>query len=134
MRILLPIDGSDCTDSTLDWVIATYRPKQVEIYLLFVIAILPDLNTAEFEVNYATDILSHRSQNLAERGYPVSSAEYVVGTDPAGEICKYADKMKADTIVIGSHGRHGLSKLLMGSVSSEVLEHCHCPVTVHHEV
>ena len=44
------------------------------------------------------------------------------------QILKVADEVKADLIVIGSHGRTGLGRLLMGSVAEEVLRHATCPV------
>ncbi len=49
---------------------------------------------------------------------------------PAEEICKYADAQGIDLIVIGSRGRSAFTELLLGSVSSQVLHHATCPVTV----
>jgi nucleotide-binding universal stress UspA family protein len=49
---------------------------------------------------------------------------------PADEILKAAQKMKADLIVTGSHGRHGAQKFLLGSVSSKVIDHAACSVLV----
>ena len=46
------------------------------------------------------------------------------------EICDAADEEKADIIVIGSHGRTGLSHVLMGSVAETVVRHAGCPVLV----
>lgn len=133
MRILLPIDGTDCSDSTLEWVIKTYTPDQVEFYLLFVVSLLPDLDTAKLDIDYAISVLNRRTELLEAQGYPIKGADYVIGEDPADEICKYAHQIQPDAIIIGSHGRHGLSKFLMGSVSNKVLEQCDCPVTIHHE-
>jgi len=48
--------------------------------------------------------------------------------DPAGTIVAYADAQAADLIVVGTHGRTGLSRLLMGSVARNVLLHAHCSV------
>jgi len=49
---------------------------------------------------------------------------------PAEKILETAKKMKVDVIVVGSHGRHGAKKFLMGSVSSKVIEYATCPVLV----
>jgi nucleotide-binding universal stress UspA family protein len=49
---------------------------------------------------------------------------------PADEILKAAEKMKADMIVTGSHGRHGAQKFLLGSVSSKIIDHASCSVLV----
>jgi nucleotide-binding universal stress UspA family protein len=50
--------------------------------------------------------------------------------NPAEEILEAAEKMKADLIVTGSHGRHGAQKFLLGSVSSKILDHAECDVLV----
>lgn len=50
--------------------------------------------------------------------------------DPATEIVRFAEKLKADVIVLGTHGRTGLVRLLMGSVAEHVLRHAPCPVLV----
>ena len=48
--------------------------------------------------------------------------------DPAGEILRAAQFTNADLIVMGTHGRTGLSRLLMGSVAEQVLRKAPCPV------
>ena len=48
--------------------------------------------------------------------------------DPATEIVRLADEEKADLIVMGTHGRSGLRRLLMGSVAESVVRHANCPV------
>lgn len=49
---------------------------------------------------------------------------------PAQEICRYAEERDADLIVIGSHGRSGIGRLLLGSVSHAVANQAPCPVTI----
>lgn len=130
MRVLLPVDGSDCAEQTLNWVMSTFDKRQSEYYLLFVIPVLPDLNTVEYDIMDATTMLKRLKSDLERNGCQVARAEYVLG-DVVDQICKYAENIQADQIVIGSHGRTGLSKLLLGSVSIRVLEHCPCTVTIH---
>ncbi len=48
----------------------------------------------------------------------------------ATEICSYADDHGVDLIIIGSHGRSGLKRVLLGSVSHAVANSAHCPVTI----
>lgn len=55
-----------------------------------------------------------------------------VGGEPAATICGVANSWQADLIIVGSHGRRGLSELLLGSVSNYVMHHAHCSVMVVH--
>jgi universal stress protein A len=48
--------------------------------------------------------------------------------DPATEIVRTANKENVDTIVMGTHGRTGLSRFFMGSVAEQVIRHASCPV------
>jgi nucleotide-binding universal stress UspA family protein len=48
--------------------------------------------------------------------------------DPATEILRLAQEIDCDLIVMGTHGRSGLARLLMGSVAEKVLRKAHCPV------
>lgn len=49
-------------------------------------------------------------------------------TNPAKVIVDFADKKHVDMIVLGTHGRTGLGRLLIGSVAESVLRNAHCPV------
>jgi len=48
----------------------------------------------------------------------------------ADEICRYASEHDVDLIVIGSHGRSGIRRVILGSVSNAVANQASCPVTV----
>ncbi len=50
--------------------------------------------------------------------------------DVAGTICRVANDVAANVIVVGSHGRTGLGRLFLGSVSEHVVRHAPCPVLV----
>jgi nucleotide-binding universal stress UspA family protein len=50
--------------------------------------------------------------------------------DPGTQVCQFAEVMGCELIVLPSHGRHGLSRLLMGSVAERILRHCHCSALV----
>lgn len=59
------------------------------------------------------------------------TAEHLVETgDPGDTICAVAGRIGADVVVIGSHGHGWLQRVLIGSVSSHVLQHAPCPVLV----
>jgi nucleotide-binding universal stress UspA family protein len=59
-----------------------------------------------------------------------SALEFVQAGTPATEIAKAAKQWPADLIVIGSHGRGGVQRVLLGSVAEGVMRHASCPVLV----
>ena len=54
--------------------------------------------------------------------------------DPAGEVVRLAGEEGAELIVMGTHGRTGLTRLLMGSVAEAIVRRAPCPVLVYREV
>lgn len=50
------------------------------------------------------------------------------GGSPGDVICQYAREHEVDLLILGTHGRSGLTRLLMGSVAEEVVRRAHCPV------
>lgn len=133
MKLLMPVDGSECSASTLVWAADTFDKQVAEYYLLFVIPVLPDLATVEYDISDATAMLKNARAELERLGCRVTRTDYLLG-DAVVQIERYADEIGADQVVIGSHGRGGLARLLMGSVSLKLLEQCRCPVTVHRNV
>jgi universal stress protein A len=53
--------------------------------------------------------------------------------DPAAEIVRIATDEQAEMIVLGTHGRTGLSRLLMGSVAEAIVRRAPCPVLIYRE-
>jgi nucleotide-binding universal stress UspA family protein len=127
MKILLPLDGSDCANKTMDWAADTFDKQTTEYYLIFVMPIVTDIPVAESTFAEATIMLQRAQSELEKRGCLVGDSEYLLGF-PVDRICEYAETQEMDMVVMGSHGRTGLSKLLMGSVSEGVLTHCRRPV------
>lgn len=60
----------------------------------------------------------------------VSALEFIPQGSPGPEIAKAARTWPADLVVIGSHGRRGLTRALVGSVAEAVMRHAPCPVLV----
>jgi nucleotide-binding universal stress UspA family protein len=61
----------------------------------------------------------------------LEGAEGVVAVgEPGYEICQAADSLAASVVVLGTHGRGGIKRAIMGSTSDYVVRHCHCPVLV----
>ena len=76
------------------------------------------------------DQLKREQQTAADAGV---NAEFTqTSGEPPRTICEVAKNWGADLIVVGSHGRKGLSELLLGSVSNYVMHHAPCSVLVLH--
>jgi nucleotide-binding universal stress UspA family protein len=72
----------------------------------------------------------HVDDTIAELG--LAGAEtLVIAGDAGGEICRTAERLPASVVVLGTHGRGGIKRALMGSTSDHVVRHCPCPVLVH---
>ena len=56
--------------------------------------------------------------------------ERVETGDPAATICRVAEELEADAIILGSHGKGFLARTFLGSVSEHVIRHAPCPVLV----
>ena len=72
---------------------------------------------------------AHLDDAVAELG--LSDAETMVLVGDAGhEICQLAESLPASVVVLGTHGRSGIKRAIMGSTSDHVVRHCVCPVLV----
>jgi nucleotide-binding universal stress UspA family protein len=141
MKILIAIDGSDYSQAALQSVIARPWPPDTEVKVLHVVE-PPSLLMGremggydpEFEMVWkalreqAKDLVSKAAEKLSGAKFNVST-ELVEG-DPKSQIIDIANEWRADMIVLGSHGRMGLNRFLMGSVSQNVVRHAHCSVEI----
>lgn len=75
----------------------------------------------------AKGMLDDFRQRLAQQ---TGAMEFILTGSPATEIVKAAREWPADVIVIGSHGRRGVPRVLLGSVAEGVMRHAPCPVLV----
>lgn len=71
-----------------------------------------------------------QTEGEAEEAKVPFEAKVLEGHDAAGAIVKEAENVKATMIVVGSHGRTGIPRVLLGSVAEKVVRLAHCPVLV----
>lgn len=139
-RILVPFDESEQARSALTHALTTH--PEAEVVVLNVIDLMEAGYSAPFdgglpgywedwyeqEERAAEDLLE-QAQELADEYGVELETEIVVGR-PARAVNEYADEHDIDQILIGSHGRTGVSRILLGSVAEAVVRRAHCPVTV----
>ncbi|MGO8763273.1 MAG: universal stress protein [Desulfobaccales bacterium] len=121
-RILVASDGSAYSDAA--WKLALSMAKQAKSQLIAV-AVAPE----EGDIIEAKAII-HRMLTEANRaGMPLKGVN-PQGVAPDAGIVHQAIKNEVDLIIMGSHGRTGLKKLLMGSVTERVIGGSPCPILV----
>lgn len=134
-HILLAHDGSKQAEKALK--------KAVEIAQKFnstltVISVAPELyltELVEVDRERILDTIKGEAEKAMQKvrssAKGVRSLKTIITQgNPAEEILKAAKKIKADLIITGSHGRHGASKFLLGSISSKIVDHAPCAVMV----
>jgi len=133
MKILLPVDGSESAMRAVRYIAA--HPNSVsEVHLLHVRHHLPGdvqrfVNHEELKRFHQEEAAKALEPAKAALGAMLTKDHIVLG-DPAESIAKLADELGVDQIVMGTHGRSGLSGLLMGSVAAKTLHYAKVPVLV----
>jgi nucleotide-binding universal stress UspA family protein len=135
-RILAPIDFSDHSRLALDHAVAIARWYDATVTLLHVVQPLEGLEI--YSLGALALGQSRRDELLAElRRFAADESAGAVPIEsrlregrPIVEILKQADEMQADLLVLGSHGRSGIDRLLLGSVTEKALRRATCPVLV----
>jgi nucleotide-binding universal stress UspA family protein len=135
-RILIAVDGSPIAAHAADVGIDLARSLGGEVALIHVVD--PAQNWVPESGVPAAELVKLAEQDgkrlLAElrprATLQAPPLEFVQVGKPASEIVKAAKDWLADIIVIASHGRGGISRLLLGSVAEGVMRHASCPVLV----
>jgi universal stress protein A len=129
-KVLCPVDLSSRNSRAIEVASALARDPGAE--LIFLHVAVPELprtaGHAIVEVNQ--QIEKERTQLLQLRPtHPeISCRHETIRGDAAEVIVKFANENQVDLIVMATHGRSGLSRLLLGSVAEEVLRQAICPV------
>jgi nucleotide-binding universal stress UspA family protein len=135
-KVVVPLDGSDLAECSLSEVKNILGPGSD---VLFIQVIQPLSMRATVEVPQEILREAERKNVAAARKYMEKIAAELKGTgvnvkteivwgNPADEIIQYAQKNKADLIVITTHGRSGVSRWAFGSVADKVLRTAAMPV------
>jgi nucleotide-binding universal stress UspA family protein len=140
-KILVAADGSEASMDAADYAIETARKYNSELVALHVI--LSDVTLFGSVPPTHVNEIKHEAQKyldkIREKYYEYSNnnnnkiqlrTELITSTSAVGGIVAFAEKENIDLIVMGTRGRSGLKKLLLGSVASGVVSYAHCAVMV----
>jgi len=136
MRILVPIDFSSYCWETLHFALRLQDMVEPVLVLLHVLPTVDYSDVGLFQrpeqpERQQQDVLAYLQRETAAH-LSVSDGPKIIFRVARGipfkEICRLVDEEKIGMIVIGTHGRTGLSHLLIGSTAERVVQHASCPV------
>lgn len=148
MKILVSCDGSECSLAASQSVANRPWPTDTEFQILSVeelVSVNTPITASSLSAIYPASLLEERLADARARAMEALTATKIILTqaglkilvpktiptgDPRTIILDTAEAWGADLIVLGSHGRSGLDRILMGSVSEAVAVHAHCSVEV----
>ncbi|CAN5331816.1 universal stress protein [soil metagenome] len=139
-RILVPTDGSDITLKAVETSIALAKSVGARLYTISVKEPFPYSAISEMQPTPPQEffdaqerIATKRVQAVADEckaAGVVCEAHTVEALHPWEAIIEHAKRMECDLLVMASHGRRGVSALLLGSETQKVLTHSKVPVLV----
>jgi nucleotide-binding universal stress UspA family protein len=130
-HLVLAIDGSPASDKAVKFLLRQINPQpngpQEEPVLVTVVHVMPYFKYPEVR-EAGRAVVQRYTEKLAKAGFQVQEAVRL--GKPADEILTVAKKHKADLIVTGAKGLGALSRVLLGSVSTRVVQHATSSVLV----
>lgn len=133
MKILLAIDDSAFSEAAIQAVLQQAKPQDAEVQVLHVMEPGALQTTSGNEGYYAAIdaafqeaanrskvLVAKAAELLRSKGFKVTASASAEWGDPKSKIIDVVLEWEADLIVLGSHGRSGLNRFLMGSVSEAV--------------
>jgi len=133
-KLVVPTDFSDCSEEAIEYAISLARAYQAQVFLLHVME--PPSYALDFSLTHP-GVPAEVKQKLAEsikqsvekmKKLGINAEGYFVMGVPYAEIIHAAKKHEADLIVMGTHGRTGLTHFLLGSTAERVIQQAPCPV------
>ena len=139
--ILLPTDFSECGNYALSYAASLARKFGASIICVHVIEpMVPTVGYSGMTEPLPIADITDQLEDSAERELPriagceecagLDIEELIVHGEAASEIVRVAKDRNVDLIVVSSHGRTGLGRILFGSTAEAVVRHASCPVLV----
>jgi nucleotide-binding universal stress UspA family protein len=131
--VVVPFDFSDESRGAIDTALQLVA-SPVDVRIVYAMQDLSPLEMGEMWTSVDDQVrrdhaLKAMREKLADPKLSQIPLEVVFG-DPGHAVTQYASDAKADLIVLPSHGRTGIGRLLIGSVAERIVRYAHCPVLV----
>jgi len=135
---MVPLDGSEFGRHAIPWALAIAEPAGARVDLVHVLTPQYDLGVPEGDkvvlaeaIDSQRTATEQRMQDLANRlrrGTGIQFSSAVVEGNTADALLRYADERAIDLIVMTTHGRSGLARAVLGSISDQVVRRSRRPV------
>ncbi len=137
-KILVPIDLSDYSFEAVQYACELAAGREAQMYLLHVIPVEPALAYCAVDQHSETAMRDLEQASIKKLDGFISKkicdekriAQVIRRGDPSGEIINFARDEHFDLIVMASHGRTGLKRVLMGSVAEKIVRRSSVPVLI----
>ncbi|MDQ5870322.1 MAG: universal stress protein [Thermoproteota archaeon] len=136
-KVLVAVDGSEYSMNAAEYAISITRQFGSELIALHVItsdvstvasAFLPQMEEIKKNAQEYFDKIRRKGEEAS--GDIQLRTELISSPSVVGGIIEFAEKENIDLIVVGTKGRSGLKRLLLGSVASGIVNYAHCPVMI----
>ncbi len=132
-RIMCAIDVNDFDQEVID--VAAFFAKQLGAKLDLVhVTLMPDPARAAWPAYFGSpESLIEDNRRLREIGTSVQGVEinhHHLSGFPSEKLLDFVESQRPGLLVMGTHGRRGVSRMLLGSVASKVMREARCPVIV----
>jgi glycine betaine transporter len=133
---LVPLDFSLGSEKALNYALALARQRKAKLVALHVVPAEliypPTGGRFDFYSLLERDAREHFRKLAKRKKLKPQDCQFIVarGTNFAEVIARQAKKIRAAMIIMGSHGRTGLQRLLLGSVAERTLRYADCPVLI----
>lgn len=141
MKILVAVDDSPHSERAVRFVARMRWPAGSRVIVANVVTpqISPPgaggesgvpllIEVTEKQLEHACAVVANAEAKLREAG--IATEERIPSGDPRDELLRLVVEERVDLLVLGSHGRTGIAKMLLGSVSSHAVTHSRCSVLV----
>jgi len=138
-RILYPVDLSESSEKMIPYVQSVAKKFDAKIYILFAARVFEHFSSMYVPYpsisRFQNELIKGAEKRLYEfvdqhfREYPHTKTGVVAG-DASEEIINYIEEHNIDLVIMGTHGRKGMDKILFGSVAERVLKTSPVPVMV----
>lgn len=143
--MLLAVDGSDCSEAAVHALVEQFRPEDTDVKVVHAVEWLKEMplcfqfaqganvgrditQFCEQSFERARQLVERVAAQLAAKGFRTSTS--CPDSDARHAIVDIATTWGADLIMMGSHGRHGFDRIVLGSVAEAIVRRAPCSVEV----